>query len=51
MAATGRTNPEIAQALFITRKTVEMHLGCTYRKLNVSGREALPRTLTGEAAS
>jgi DNA-binding CsgD family transcriptional regulator len=51
MAATGRTNPEIAQALFITRKTVEMHLGRTYRKLNVSGREALPRTLTGEAAS
>ncbi len=49
MAATGRTNPEIAQALFITRKTVEMHLGRTYRKLGISGREALERTLTTDA--
>ncbi len=26
MAAEGRSNPEIAQSLFVTRKTVEMHL-------------------------
>lgn len=27
LAAQGMTNPEIAQSLFITRKTVEKHLG------------------------
>src|SRR5262249_37975525 len=27
LAAEGRSNPEIAQALFVTRKTVETHLG------------------------
>jgi DNA-binding CsgD family transcriptional regulator len=41
MAATGMTNPEIAQALFLTRKTIEMHLGRAYRKLSVSGRSEL----------
>jgi DNA-binding CsgD family transcriptional regulator/DNA-binding transcriptional regulator YdaS (Cro superfamily) len=42
MAAKGMSNPEIAQALFVTRKTVEMHLGHVYRKLEVNGREELP---------
>jgi len=42
MAAKGMSNPEIAQALFVTRKTVEMHLGRVYRKLDVHGREELP---------
>ncbi len=42
MAAGGMTNRDIAQALFVTQKTVEMHLGSVYRKLGVSSRRALP---------
>jgi DNA-binding CsgD family transcriptional regulator len=45
LAAQGRSNPEIAQALFVTRKTVETHLGHVYRKLEVSGRGQLWRAL------
>jgi DNA-binding CsgD family transcriptional regulator len=45
LAAEGRSNPEIAQALFVTRKTVETHLGRAYHKLGVSGRGELPRAL------
>jgi DNA-binding CsgD family transcriptional regulator len=33
LAAAGRSNREIAEALWVTRKTVEMHLGRTYGKL------------------
>ena len=42
LAAEGHSNPEIAQALFVTRKTVETHLGHVYRKLGISGGEARP---------
>jgi DNA-binding CsgD family transcriptional regulator len=45
LAAEGRSNPEIAQALFVTRKTVETHLGHVYRKLDVSRRAQLGRAL------
>ena len=45
LAAEGRSNPEIAQALFVTRKTVETHLGHVYQKLDVSGRGQLGRAL------
>jgi DNA-binding CsgD family transcriptional regulator len=47
LAAEGRSNPEIAQALFVTRKTVETHLGHVYRKLDIAGRGALPEALAG----
>jgi DNA-binding CsgD family transcriptional regulator len=47
LAATGRSNPEIAQALFVTRKTVETHLGHVYRKLDIGGRGELPQALAG----
>jgi DNA-binding CsgD family transcriptional regulator len=40
-AAAGSSNREIAQALFVTVKTVEMHLGHAYRKLGVSSRGEL----------
>ena len=42
MAAEGRSNREIAQALFVTPKTVENHLSRVYTKLGVSSRRALP---------
>jgi ATP/maltotriose-dependent transcriptional regulator MalT len=45
LAARGHSNPEIAQALFVTRKTVETHLGHVYRKLEIAGRGDLPRAL------
>jgi DNA-binding CsgD family transcriptional regulator len=49
MAAEGRSNPEIAQALFVTRKTVETHLGRAYRKLGISGRGELVNALSEQA--
>jgi DNA-binding CsgD family transcriptional regulator len=41
MAAAGFGNVEIAQTLFVTRKTVEKHLGNAYTKLGVTSRAAL----------
>jgi DNA-binding CsgD family transcriptional regulator len=40
LAATGRTNPEIAQELYISLKTVEMHISRAYSKLDLSGKAA-----------
>jgi DNA-binding CsgD family transcriptional regulator len=45
LAASGLSNPEIAQALFVTRKTVETHLGHIYTKLEISGRSELATVL------
>jgi DNA-binding CsgD family transcriptional regulator len=45
LAADGRTNPEIAHALFLTRRTVETHLTHAYQKLGISSREQLPDAL------
>ena len=38
LAAQGRSNPEIAQDLFLTKKTIEMHLSAVYRKLAIRSR-------------
>jgi DNA-binding CsgD family transcriptional regulator len=45
LAADGSTNPQIAQSLFLTIKTVEGHLSNAYRKLGVAGRRELPGAL------
>ena len=45
MAADGLSNREIAQSLFVSLKTVEMHLGRTYRKLDLASRTQLPDVL------
>jgi DNA-binding CsgD family transcriptional regulator len=45
MAADGLGNREIAQALFVTTKTIEFHLGQVYRKLDVHSRHELPAVL------
>ena len=45
MAADGLSNPEIAQALFLTKKTVETHLGNAYRKLGIQSRTQLAAAL------
>ncbi|HWH43408.1 MAG TPA: LuxR C-terminal-related transcriptional regulator [Thermoleophilaceae bacterium] len=47
MAAEGMSNPEIAQALFVTRKNVENHLGRAYGKLGITSRTDLPAVFTG----
>jgi hypothetical protein len=49
MAAEGMTNREIAQALFVTLRTVEMHLSTAFRKLDISSRTQLPAALTSSA--
>jgi DNA-binding CsgD family transcriptional regulator len=45
MAAKGMSNPQIAQALFISRKTVEKRLSEAYRKLDVRSRHELTAAL------
>ena len=45
MAADGQTNREIAQALFVTPKTIEMHLSKAYRKLDIQSRSQLARAM------
>jgi len=45
MAAEGMTNREIAQALFVTMRTIEVHLTHAYQKLGISSREKLPAAL------
>lgn len=45
LAADGASNAQVAQTLFLTVKTVEMHLTRTYRKLDIAGRADLARTL------
>jgi DNA-binding CsgD family transcriptional regulator len=44
MAADGLTNRLIAEALFLTTRTVEMHLANAYRKLGIASRAGLPNT-------
>jgi DNA-binding NarL/FixJ family response regulator len=45
LAAAGRSNRDIAQTLFITTHTVELHLTRAYRKLGITSRTHLARTL------
>jgi DNA-binding CsgD family transcriptional regulator len=49
LAATGCTNRQIAENLYVTIKTVETHLAAVYRKLEVPGRERLADALAGAA--
>jgi DNA-binding CsgD family transcriptional regulator len=46
-AAKGRTNREIAAELFLSPRTVELHLGSAYRKLGVRRRSELASLLDG----
>jgi len=45
LAAAGRSNKEIAQTLFVTLKTVEVHLSSCYRKLGIGSRHELEAAL------
>jgi DNA-binding CsgD family transcriptional regulator len=51
LAAEGMSNKEIAQTLFVTIKTVEVHLSHAYRKLEISSRAQLHKALLTPAPS
>lgn len=46
LAADGRSNKEIAQTLYVTPKTVEVHLSSAYRKLSIRSRQQLAVALS-----
>ena len=46
LAAAGASNKEIAQSLFVTLRTVEMHLSNAYTKLEIRSRHELATALT-----
>jgi len=48
MVAEGQTNKTIATALFLSPKTIEFHLGHVFRKLGVSNRTQLARSLLSD---
>jgi tetratricopeptide (TPR) repeat protein len=48
LAAAGQRNRDIAQELYVTPKTVEVHLSAAYRKLGISSRRELPQALAAQ---
>jgi DNA-binding CsgD family transcriptional regulator len=51
LASQDMTNREIAQALFVTARTVEGHLTNVFRKLQLSSRDELGDALAGDVAA
>jgi DNA-binding CsgD family transcriptional regulator len=49
LARAGQSNRQIAQALFVTKRTVENHLTSAYAKLGITARHELAAALTGAA--
>ena len=50
LAAEELSNKEIAQALFVTVKTIEVHLSNVYRKLEIGSRRQLGAALVAPRA-
>ncbi|HEV7494335.1 helix-turn-helix transcriptional regulator [Baekduia sp.] len=46
LAASGMTNRQIAQTLFLTVKTIESHLAAAYDSLGIRSRQQLPAALS-----
>jgi DNA-binding CsgD family transcriptional regulator len=51
LVAEGRSNPQVAQALFVSRATVASHLRSVFRKLGVTSREQIASRLAEESSS
>jgi DNA-binding CsgD family transcriptional regulator len=51
LVAEGRTNKEVAAALYLSPKTVEAHLRSVFRKLGVRSRTALARHVLADGQS
>ncbi len=51
LAADGLTNKEIANRLYVTQRTVEMHLSRVYRKLCIRDRRTLGTLISGQGAA
>jgi DNA-binding NarL/FixJ family response regulator len=51
LAASGLSNREIAETLWVTQKTVEVHLGHTYAKLGIRARTQLGGALGPQATA
>jgi DNA-binding CsgD family transcriptional regulator len=51
LVADGRTNKEIAAAMYLSAKTIEYHLANTYRKLDIHSRAELARIVTHDSAT
>jgi DNA-binding CsgD family transcriptional regulator len=51
LAAEGHSNREIAQLLYVTRRTVETHLTHVFQKLDITTRAELDDALSGTAAT
>ena len=51
LATQGHSNPQIAQQLYVTRRTVETHLTHVFQKLNLSTRADLTRYIAGAEPS
>jgi DNA-binding NarL/FixJ family response regulator len=51
MASEGMANKEIAQALFVTTKTVEKQLSVVYRKVGIRSRDQLKGALSPDLSS
>ena len=47
LAAAGHSNPDIAQQLYVTRRTVETHLTHAFQKLDITNRDQLAACLAG----
>ncbi|HEY2937739.1 MAG TPA: AAA family ATPase [Gaiellaceae bacterium] len=50
LVAEGKTNREVAAALFVTERTVETHLSSIYRKLDLRSRSELAGHLAGRTS-
>ncbi|MFN2560117.1 MAG: LuxR C-terminal-related transcriptional regulator, partial [Jatrophihabitans sp.] len=48
LAAGGMSTREIAEALFVSSRTVDNQLGAAYRKLGIAGRSEFAAAMAGE---